>query len=94
MPPSLVTLSASGAPAVAAAQLAHFFFESLHAFCQPVEALVDPLPVALFVLAATAPGASRIRASLVGTPGSASPAGPPELATTYFAELFFFLRRW
>src|SRR5215213_4222080 len=57
-------LSASGATsATAAAQLAHLFFESLHPFCQPVEALVDLLPVPLFVLAPASPGTSLVRAS-------------------------------
>jgi hypothetical protein len=59
-----------------AAQLAHLFFESLHAGGQPVEALVDPLPVSLFVLgAASSPLASRVRASLVPAPDSTSPSG-------------------
>src|SRR5215213_8738686 len=71
-------LSASGATsATAPAQLAHLFFESLHPFCQPVEALVDLLPVPLFVLAPASPGTSLVRASLAPAPAcswSTSPA--------------------
>src|SRR5215212_10970544 len=65
-------LSASGATsATAPAQLAHLFFESLHPFCQPVEALVDLLPVSLFALApASLLTSRRVRASLVPAPGS------------------------
>jgi hypothetical protein len=59
----------SAATPTAAAKLAHLFFEPLNPLGQPVEALVDPLPVARFVLAA--PGAARVRASLV--PASALP---------------------
>jgi hypothetical protein len=69
-------LSASRTPAVtAAAQLAHLFFESLHAFGQPVEALVDLLPVSFFVLA------SRVRASLLvpAAPGPGSASLAPTL---------------
>jgi hypothetical protein len=67
-------LSASGTPAAVttAAQLAHFFFESLHTFGQPVEALVDLLPVSLFVLGAASPLSSRVRAFLAPGPGSGS----------------------
>jgi hypothetical protein len=65
-----------------AAKQAHLFFEPLNPFGQPVEALVDPLPVSLFVPgASTSPLASRVRASLVPASGSASPGAPPRAAS-------------
>jgi hypothetical protein len=85
-------LSAAGTPTLTAvAQLAYLFFEALNPFGQPVEALVDPPPVSLFVLAAASPLASRgVRASLLmpaPSSGYASPGAQRRVAASSVAPV-------
>src|SRR5215217_3014769 len=69
-------LSASGATsATDPAQLAHLFFESLHPFCQPVEALVDLLPPigAPFVLCSSSSQKGYLPRGALSVTGVTSP---------------------